>query len=133
MAAKKKSTLAKMVQAVQDAGLAVVTATEEHVVKPVGAALGLTGGTPGEGSKKVRAEKAKRAAKKSKAAGEPAKPTAAAAKKSPAARTMTQPVAGKTTVASRMMSRKVTNSAKPTKVAGGGGNKGPRRGASKGR
>jgi hypothetical protein len=43
MAAKKKSTLAKVGTTVKDAAVTVATATNEHVLKPVGKALGLSG------------------------------------------------------------------------------------------
>ena len=41
MAGKKKSTVKKVVEAVHDAASAVVKAAEEHVIQPVGKALGI--------------------------------------------------------------------------------------------
>jgi hypothetical protein len=43
MSAKKKSTVAKVKEAVADAASAVVHAAEEKVIEPVGKALGLSG------------------------------------------------------------------------------------------
>jgi hypothetical protein len=48
MAGKKKSTLAKVAGAVQDAAASKARAAGEHVVEPAGRAVGLTGTKMGE-------------------------------------------------------------------------------------
>lgn len=105
MAAKKKGTVETVTDAIQDAASAVAKVATENVVKPVGKALGLTGGKKG-----------------------------AAGKKSSAAKMMTKSVTGKKkTSAARTKSRKVGDAAKPSKGRGDTSAKGPRRGVSKGR
>jgi hypothetical protein len=120
---EKKGPVRKATAAVRDAAAAVVKAADEHIVQPVGKALGLTGeATPREGTE-VGHEPA---------ATDPAvKP---AGKKSAAVRMMTRPVGGKKPVAARGDAQRVADAAKPSqKPAARGGRRGPRRGASKGR
>jgi hypothetical protein len=118
MAGKKKSTVARVKDAVRDAVSSVAHATEEHIIQPVGKALGLSGdsGTT-DGN----------------AAAEPAqKPPAA--KRAAAVRMMTQSVAGKKPTGAKGKAQRATESAKRSqKPVAGSGRKGPRRGASKGR
>jgi hypothetical protein len=135
MAEKKKSVVGKVTDAVQGAAAAVVKAADEHVVKPVGKALGLSGeDKPAEGGQ----------AEVKPAATPPAAPTAGPAQSAPkptapkasaAARSMmTKPVAGKKTGAAKATTKRVADAGKPKKPATkSGGSKGPRRGASKGR
>jgi hypothetical protein len=80
MAAKKKGTVAKVGAAVTDTAAAVVQATDEHVVQPVGQALGLTGGA------KAKAPARKKAAKKPAKTAAAKKPAAKKAAKKPAAK-----------------------------------------------
>lgn len=115
--AGQKSTMGKVKEAVQDAASSVAHAAEQHVIQPVGKALGLTGGTKDDdGTAKSPAVKA------------------AAPKKSVAVRMMTRSVAGKTPTPAKGKARRATDAAKPSqKPIAGSGSKGPRRGASKGR
>jgi len=104
MPEKKKSTVHKVTEAVKDAASSVAHAAQEHVIQPVGEALGLTGDK---------------------------KP----AKHSAAARMMTRSVPGKGPAAAKGKAQRAADTARPSQkpAAAGGGRKGPRRGASKGR
>jgi hypothetical protein len=124
MAAKKKGTVETVTGVVQDAAATVVEVATENVVKPVGRALGLTGGDKEPARKKAGGAKAATKA----AGGKPA-----GGKKTSAARLMSRPVAGKKAAGGRSRSQPVADAAKPAKRQAGGGAKGPRRGASKGR
>jgi hypothetical protein len=109
MPEKKKSTVGKVADAVKDAASSVAHAAQEHVIQPVGQALGLSGGETKD---------------KKKGAG----------KKSAAVRMMTRSVAGKTPAAGKGKAQRAADAAKPSqKPAAGAGRQGPRRGASKGR
>jgi hypothetical protein len=128
--AEKKSTVKKVTDAVQGAAAAVVKAADEHVVKPVGKALGLGGeDKPAEGGQ-AEAKPAAPAAGPAPSAPKPTAPKASAAARS----MMTKPVAAKKTGAAKATTKRVADAGTPKKPATkSGGSKGPRRGASKGR
>jgi hypothetical protein len=116
MAGNQTSTVVKVKEGVRDAAASVPRAAEDHVIKPVGKALGLTGGNKTEG-----------AAAKSPAAGP-------AAKKSAAARMVGRLGARKKQIAAKGKARRAAKAARPSRKPGAGsGSKGPRRGATKGR
>jgi hypothetical protein len=117
---EKKGTGRKGAVAAPDAATEVVPAAAEPVGRPAGAAPGPTGaGTPGEGE----------------AAGAVPDPAGKpAVKKSAAVRMLTRSVAGKKPAIARGEAQRVADAARPTqKPQAGGGRRGPRRGASKGR
>jgi len=106
---EKKSTARQVTDAVKDAASSVAHAAQEHVIQPVGLALGLSGGDHKDEKK-------------------------GAGKKSAAVRMLTRSVAGKAPAAGKGKSQRAADAAKPSqKPAAGAGRKGPRRGASKGR
>jgi hypothetical protein len=133
--AAKKSTVEKLTGAVQDAASAVAKAATEHVVKPVGKALGLTDEPKESGKQQAGGEEVGPKATPVTAAPEPTpSDKRTTGKKTQTARMMTKPVAVQSrTTAARTMSRPVGDEAKPRKGRGHTGAKGPRRGASKGR
>lgn len=113
---KKQGTVGKITEAVKDAASSVAQAAQDHVIQPVGEALGLAG-------EKKQDEKniAERATKR------------AAARKS-AARMMTRSMGGKAPTGKKGKSKPGGSMARPTqKPSAGAGRKAPRRGASKGR
>ena len=113
MPEKKKSTVRQVTDAVKDAASSVAHAAQEHVIQPVGQALGLSGGDK----------------KDEKAGGDKA-----GGKKSAAARMMTRAVAAPKPAAGKGKAERAASVAKPSqKPTAGAGRKGPRRGASKGR
>jgi hypothetical protein len=86
MAAKKKAgTVGKVTEAVKDAAASVAHAAQEHVIQPVGEALGLTGGDKKGGTKSgaKQATKKTAAAPKASAGKGKAKPAASLSKSSP--------------------------------------------------
>jgi hypothetical protein len=106
---KKKSTVRQVTDAVQDAASSVAHAAQEHVIRPVGEALGLAGDEKKDEKK-------------------------GGGKKTAAVRMMTRSVAGKAPAAGKGKAQRAADAAKPSqKPAAGAGRKGPRRGASKGR
>jgi hypothetical protein len=111
---EKKSTVRK--------GTAAVKAADEMIVQPANKSLGLAGQPTHEEGKVVVPEAA---------AAEPAgTPTG----RKSATRMLTRSIAGKKPAAARGESQRVADAAKPSqKPATGGGRRGPRRGASKGR
>jgi len=120
---EKKSTVRKVTAAVPDATAAAVKATEEQPVQPASKVVGQTA-EPKQGEGKEVAPEA--------AAAAPA--VTPAGGKSAAVRMMTRSIAGKKPAAARGESQRVADAAKPSqKPAAGGGRRGPRRGASKGR
>jgi hypothetical protein len=135
---EKKGSVRKATAAVRDVAAAVVRAADEHIVQPVGKALGLTGqATPQEGKEAGHEPPATDAAATNAAATDPAATDPAvkpAGTKSAAVRMMTRPVGGKKPAAARGEAQRVADAAKPSqKPAARGGRRGPRRGASKGR
>ena len=109
MAAKKKQgTVAKVAETVQDTAAAVARAATEKVVRPVGKALGLSTGDGKGGTRKARAERARRAAKAESAKAAPKAATRRPAKKA-AAKVPSGPAPGKRTTSAKMMSRPVTS------------------------
>jgi hypothetical protein len=105
MPEKTKTIVRQVTGAVQDAASAVPHAAQEHVIQPVGEALGLSGGEKRAGGKKTAA-----------------------------VRMMTRSVAGKAPASGKGKSQRAAEATKPSqKPAAGAGRKAPRRGASKGR
>jgi hypothetical protein len=119
---EKKSTVRKVTAAVPDATAAAVKPADEQVVQSASQSLGLTG-EPKQGEGKQVVPEA--------VAAEPAgTPTG----RKSASQMLTRSIAGKKPAAARGESQRVADAAKPSqKPATGGGRRGPRRGASKGR
>ncbi|HEY2841579.1 MAG TPA: hypothetical protein VGJ26_20635 [Pirellulales bacterium] len=119
MAEKTKSKVIQVASAVQDAVATVVTAANQHIVQPVGSALGITGDAT-KGANETTGSQAEVVV--------PAKP------KSAAARMMTKSIAIKQSRTGKSKTQRVTDVAKPSqKPSGGAARKARRKGASKGR
>jgi hypothetical protein len=119
MAEKTKRTVRQVATAVQDTVATVVTAAKEHVVQPVGSALGIAG----DATKDVDQN-----------AGSETEAAAPAKSQSAAARMMTKSIAIKQSRTTKGKNQRAADAAKPSqKPAGGGSTRARRRGASKGR
>jgi hypothetical protein len=120
MPEKKKSRVHKVADGVKDAASSVAHAAQEHVVQPVGEGLGLSADDKKD---------------EESAGGTTAQPAMEPAlKNSAAARMMIRSVPGKTPTTGKVKARRAADAARPSqKPVFGGGSKGPRRGASKGR
>ncbi len=105
MAAKKKSTVGKVVEAIKEAAATVATAAEDHVIHPVGRALGLES-KPTEAKEKPAEAKPAETKPEAKPA-EKKKPAEPKKAKAEPAATATAPAAKKKTVAARVMSQGV--------------------------
>jgi hypothetical protein len=120
---EKKSSVRKNTADVPDATAAAAKADDKPVVQPASKSPGQAG-APKQGEGQEPAPEP--------AATPPA--VTPAAGKSAAVRMMTRSVAGKKPAAARGESQRVADAAKPSqKPVAGGGRRGPRRGASKGR
>jgi len=114
---EKKRVAQKATAAAPAAKPTAETLTGEHAAGPTAQAGGLPReSTPGDGTPP-----------------EPAAATKPARTKSAAVRMLTRPVAGKKPAAARGETQRVADAAKPSQMPQGGGRRGPRRGASKGR